>query len=540
MNLTDSKASSHSQQATKLSRSPAWQALVSHRAEMAVPITELFSRDPGRAEAFSLDVGNLHLDYSKQRVTSETMSLLAALATQLNLRGRILDMFTGVDVNFTEQRPALHTALRSDDPAAPHYSEIAAARRKMFSIAEQVRNRAKRGKHGDGNTPSQAGAIDVINLGVGGSDLGPRLAVSALSPYVSRDIRLHFVSNADPADLDETLQGIDPASAFFIITSKSFSTVETLANADRAKAWLQAGLPAGTSLSARMAGVTARPEKAAAWGIDSDLILPMWDWVGGRYSLWSTAGLALAIAIGPDGFEDLLGGARKIDQHFRSTEGTANMPFVMAALSVWNASFGRAETLAILPYCHQLRELPAYLQQLQMESNGKHVDRDGVAVDYPTSPILWGAAGTVGQHSFHQLLHQGTHCVPSDFIVVVNGSGNDYSQRMLVSNAFAQAATLMTGTRSDDPHKVHPGNQPSSTILMNRITPSTLGQLLALYEHKVFVESVLLNINPFDQWGVELGKDVAKSIQSDSRNIVFDASTEDLLRRAEKMRTDHT
>lgn len=521
--------------AKPVSQGPAWQALKLHQnAIKATKIRDLFTADPGRAKAFSMDVGALHLDYSKQRITAETMRLLAALAIQTDLAGKIAAMYSGECVNYTENRPALHTALRASDPETPHYREIFAARQQMYALAERLRNPSS--SHAGASQSLRRAPIDVVNLGTGGSDLGPRLAVSALRPYASRHVKLHFVANADPADLEDTLQVIDPDSAVFIVTSKSFSTVETMANAERARTWLRARLPSGETVSDRFIAVTANSDAALAWGIHPDSILPMWEWVGGRYSLWSTAGLALAIAIGAEHFDEMLSGARLMDEHFRTTSGTDNMPFVMAALSVWNSTFNGAETLAILPYCHQLRELAAFLQQLQMESNGKRVDSNGTEVDYATSPILWGAAGTVGQHSFHQLLHQGTHSVPCDFIVAVNGNGDTDAQRMLVANAFAQAATLMGGAKSTDPHKVHPGNQPSSTILMNRLTPSSLGQLLALYEHKVFSESVLLDINPFDQWGVELGKTVAKALQDGARSIDIDSSTADLLRLAEEMR----
>lgn len=519
----------------RLSQSPAWQALSLHQTAMKeTRIRDLFAGDPGRARTFSVDVGALHLDYSKQRVNAETMQLLAALAVQADLPGKIAAMYSGANVNYTENRPALHTALRANAADTPHYEEICEARQRMYGIADRLRNRPS--ARADGSHQLRGANIDIVNLGIGGSDLGPRLAATALRPYVSPNVKLHFVANADPADLDETLQAVDPDSAIFIVTSKSFSTVETLANAGRARAWLTAQLPSEEAVSERFIAVTANAEAALAWGIRPDLTLPMWDWVGGRYSLWSSAGLAIAIAIGTDRFDEMLSGARLMDEHFRSATGTDNMPYIMAALSVWNSTFNGAETLAILPYCHQLRNLPAFLQQLQMESNGKRVGSTGAVVDYATSPIVWGAAGTVGQHSFHQLLHQGTHCVPCEFIVAVNGNGDADAQRMLVANAFAQAATLMDGAQPIDPHQVHPGNQPSSTILMDRLTPSSLGQLLALYEHKVFAESVLLDINPFDQWGVELGKAVAKSIQDGTRSIDLDGSTEDLIRRAEEMR----
>jgi glucose-6-phosphate isomerase len=390
---------------------------------------------------------------------------------------------------------------------------------------------------------------DVVNLGVGGSDLGPRMAVRALRLQCKGGVRAHFASNADHADLDAVLAGLDPAETLFIIASKTFTTVETMSNARRARAWLSRKLGTqGQALSTHFAAATAAPAKAGEFGVPEEHIFPMWDWVGGRYSLWSAVGLPIAIAAGPAVFEELLAGGLDMDEHFRSAPLEANMPVIMALLSVWYSAFFGAQTHAVLPYCEDLRELPNYLQQLQMESNGKRVDREGRAIDYPSSAVLWGGAGTVSQHSFHQLLHQGTHLIPVDFIVPVRagatGEGrdgerkdgeDDAAQRMLVANALAQGAALLEGSEGVDGHRHFPGNRPSSTLMLKQLTPRTLGALIALYEHKVFVEASVLGINPFDQWGVELGKVLAHAIEN-GKGQSLDASTLALMTRSDSLR----
>jgi len=452
-------------------------------------------------------------------------------------------------------------ALRSDAGTFPHQNEgsievmpdvmpeVREVRQRMAAFATSLRDGRLKGATGK---PLR----QVVNLGVGGSDLGPRMAVRALRLYGKAGMGVHFVANADPADLDAVLASLDAAETLFIIASKTFTTVETMSNARRARAWLLARLGAQheTALKAHFAAATAAPDKAAEFGVDEGQVFPMWDWVGGRYSLWSAVGLPIAIATGPEAFEELLAGGRDMDEHFLTAPMESNMPVVMGLLAVWYGAFFGAQTHAVLPYCEDLRELPDYLQQLQMESNGKRVNRDGQAIDYPSSPVLWGGAGTVSQHSFHQLLLQGTHLIPVDFIVPVlaggarsdtantantanaaNSAEDEAAQRMLVANALAQGAALMGGSDNADPHRASPGNRPSSTLLMKRLTPRALGALVALYEHKVFVEASLLNINPFDQWGVELGKVLAHAIQSSSMQSL-DASTRSLMARSEDLR----
>ncbi len=527
---------------SSLTQSPAWLALTKHQHELAgMHLRDLFAEDPERPANFSLQVGGIFFDYSKHRITAETLNLLLALAHQANVTDWISRLFAGDTVNNTENRPALHMALRSNRAVFPKQGDVMPSvrevRLRMTDFAAALRAGQLRGASGQ--------AIrDVVNIGVGGSDLGPRMAVRALRPYThasapqnDSDVRVHFASNVDPADLDSVLCGLSPATTLFIIVSKTFTTVETLSNAKRARAWLAAGLGDIAALDAHLAAVSAATDKAVAFGIKPERIFPMWDWVGGRYSLWSAVGLPVAIAAGPEAFDAMLQGASDIDEHFCSAPLKQNMPAIMALLSVWYAVFFGAESHAVLPYSEDLRELPAYLQQLQMESNGKRVSRNGHAVDYPTSPVLWGGAGTVSQHSFHQLLLQGTHLIPLDFVVPVHATpgSDDAAQRILVANALAQAAAMMGGSSFPDPHRASTGNQPSSTLLIDRLTPWALGALVATYEHKVFVESVLLDINPFDQWGVELGKSLARAIEQGTPGAL-DPSTRALMARIDVMR----
>jgi glucose-6-phosphate isomerase len=492
---------------SRLSESPAWTALEAHREALEdVRLGDMFKLDPQRAERFSLDAAGLFLDYSKQRVTAETMQHLAALARQAKLHEWTEKLFSGKAINDTENRAAMHPALRgaAGDFADPYAAEVASAKAKMRGFADAMRNGSLRGHSGS--------AIQtVVNIGIGGSDLGPRMAVHALRTHAGTTPAVRFVANCDPADLAAALGGLDPASTFFIVSSKTFGTAETLANAQAAKAWLEG---AGLRSEAHFAAVTAKPAAALAFGITAANCFPIWDWVGGRYSVWSAIGLPLAITIGMDAFEDFLSGAREMDVHFRAAPIEQNMPALLGLLGVWNANFLGAGTLAILPYSQDLHDLPAYLQQLEMESNGKHVDRNRKDVDYDTAPVVWGMSGTNGQHAFHQLLHQGTHLVASDFIVCADGGEASPRHDMLTANALAQSAALAFGETSEKPWLACPGNQPSSTLLLPQLSPRALGALLALYEHKVFVQSVVWNINPFDQWGVELGKKIASGLQS--------------------------
>ena len=522
---------------SKLTQSPAWRALVAHHRDIErVHMRELFAADAGRPARYSIEIGGLFLDYSRQRASDETLRLLFGLARQADVEAWVGRMFAGESINSSEGRPALHVALRSDAGRFPAggadvMPAVRAARARMYAFANALRAGRITGATGQ---PMR----NIVNLGVGGSDLGPRLLVGAMRRQADTGLKLRFVANADPADLDAALAGLDPADTLFIIASKSFTTVETLSNARRARAWLAASLGDAPELAAHFAAVTASEDLPLAWGVAAERVFPMWDWVGGRFSLWSSVGLPAAIAAGPAHFDALLGGARDMDAHFRSAPLERNMPVILALLSVWYSAFFGAQTHVLLPYLEDLHEFPAWVQQLHMESNGKRVDRDGNTVDYPTAPIVWGATGTLSQHSFHQLLHQGTRLVPADFIVPLTGHGDATAQRLLVANALAQGSALMTGVSAAEPHRELPGNHPSSTLLIEKLEPHALGQLLALYEHKVFAEAALLNLNPFDQWGVEFGKSVAQSIERGSSAAALDASTQALLARAQSAARD--
>jgi glucose-6-phosphate isomerase len=505
---------------SELTRSPAWQALAAHQKRIAATtLADLFAAEPSRAEAFTIETGELLVDYSKHRIDAETMRLLAALAAQAQVPQWIAKMFSGDPINNTEARAALHVALRSSEASFPAGHDVMA----------EVRGARERLRRFVGELHGAALITDVVNIGIGGSDLGPRMLTRALRAYRKLVPRLHFVSNIDPADLDAVLAGLAPETTLFIVASKTFTTAETLANAGRAKAWLEAGLGRSADVSRHIAAVTANPAGAAALGVPAERVFPMWDWVGGRYSVWSAVGLPVVLAVGMDAFEELLEGARRMDEHFRTEPVERNLPAVLALLEIWYVNFFGAQTRAVVPYSEDLRDLPAYLQQLEMESNGKRVDRDGREVDYDTAPVVWGAAGTPSQHSFHQLLHQGTRLVPVDFIV----AGQEPS---LAVNALAQAAALAFGNpQPDAPHKALPGNRPSSTIVLKRLAPRALGELIAMYEHKVFVEGTIWNVNSFDQWGVEHGKALARTLAprllDGGRAADLDSSTRRLLAR---------
>jgi len=502
---------------SKLTASPAWKALAAHRDRMATAsLRELFAADASRAARFSLEFGDLLLDFSKQRVDAEAMRLLFGLAAQAHVPAWTARMFAGEQVNNTEGRAALHVALRSDSTEFPPRRNVMpsvhAAREQMRRFVEEV--------HG-------SGIADVVNIGIGGSDLGPRMLVRALRGICRPAPRLHFVANVDPADLESSLRGLNPQTTLFIVASKTFTTAETLANAARARRWLEAGPDAPADAARHFAAVTANVAAATAFGVPADRVFPVWDWVGGRYSVWSAVGLPVALACGMEAFEELLEGARAMDAHFHTTPMERNLPAALALLEIWNVNFLGAASRAVLPYSEDLRELPAYLQQLEMESNGKRTDREGSEVDYATAPVVWGAAGTPSQHSFHQLLHQGTPLVPVDFVVVANGD------RALAANALAQSAALAFGYAAPGaPHRSLPGNRPSNTLLLARLDPHALGQLIALYEHKVFVQGVIWNIDSFDQWGVERGKALAHALLGGGAEAgPDDASTRALLRR---------
>ncbi len=514
-----------------LTESKAWKALAAHRREVAdTHMRDLFAADPERFRRFSLGLGDFLLDYSKNRVTSETMELLLGLARQAGVEDRRRAMFAGEHINSTEDRAVLHVALRnrSQRSFAVDGEDVVAkvdrvlADMRLFSVA--VRGGIWKGHTGKAIT-------DVVNIGIGGSDLGPAMVCEALKPYHREGLGVHFVSNVDATHVIETLRPLAPETTLFIIASKTFTTQETLTNAVTARDWLTDAL--GRDAVARhFVALSTNRRAVVDFGIDPAHMFAFWDWVGGRYSLWSAIGLSIAVAIGMDRFEELLDGAQAMDEHFLTAPLEANMPVVMALLGVWYTGFFGAQTHAVLPYDQYLRRLPAYLQQADMESNGKGVTRDGRPVDHATGPVLFGEPGTNGQHSFYQLLHQGTRLVPADFIAAAlshNPVGRHHE--ILLSNFLAQTEALMKGKTEDEarteleaagmageslerllPHKVFEGNRPSNSIFVRRFDPRTLGMLLALYEHKIVVQGVIWVINSFDQWGVELGKQLASAI----------------------------
>lgn len=503
----------------------AWKKLQQHYQEVAdLKMKDLFVDDSKRFNNFSVTTAGLLLDYSKNRITATTMQLLEQLTATVDLKKHIEAMFAGELINTTEQRAVLHTALRNPNPPA----EVKATLEKICNCAEDIRQGKWKGY-------SKKAITDVVNIGIGGSDLGPAMVVSALTPYAASNVKCHFVANVDGTHITETLKYLNPETTLFIVASKTFTTQETLCNASTAREWLAQKMKIKQVVK-HLIAVTANPERAVDFGIDASNVFPFWDWVGGRYSLWSAIGLAIAIAIGADNFCEFLAGAYAMDEHFRRAPFTKNMPVILALIGIWNNNFLGAKTQAILPYDQYLHLLPAYLQQLEMESNGKRVTMAGEPVTYNTAPVIWGSVGTNGQHAFHQLLMQGTQMVPADFILPLK-SHNPIGQHqlLLVANCLAQSQALMQGRTQAEVYKVVPGNNPSNTILIDKITPATLGSLIALYEHKVFVQGIIWGINSFDQWGVELGKQLTKDIipalQGSETAKEFDASTKGLIKR---------
>lgn len=531
-------------------RLPSWQKLARHQRALAgTHLRQLFARDPLRFRRFSLEACGLLLDYSKQHVTGQTLRLLAALARECRLEAWIERLFAGECINVTENRAALHTALRARRPVVVEGRDLA---REVREVLGRMRRFAEGVRAGSVRGVDARSFSDVLHLGIGGSDLGPRLACEALAPYAGR-LRLHFVSNVDGAAISAALAALDPRATLVIITSKSFTTQETLANAAAAITWLRRRLPAGAA-ARHLCAVTAEPARAVAFGVPDERIFPFWEWVGGRYSLWSAVGLPVALAVGMERFEQLLAGARAMDAHFRAAPLLENLPVVLGLLGVWNASFRGATSRAVLPYDERLRLLPSYLQQLEMESCGKRVTRAGAVVDYATAPATWGGTGTDAQHAWFQWLHQGTQAVPADFIACRKPHHRLRRHHdTLLANFLAQTAALAFGmderqvaatmreegrSRSEIrrllAHRVLPGNRPTISIVLERLEPRTLGALIALYEHKVFVESVIWDVNAFDQWGVELGKRLAGRILTRLRGgppvRSLDASTSGLIR----------
>jgi glucose-6-phosphate isomerase len=517
---------------SKLIKSAAWQALSAHYAAIKPrQMRQMFQDDPKRFDRFSVQLGGLFFDYSKNRISEETIKLLVALAEQAGLPAYTERMFHGEKINSTEQRAALHTALRnrSDQPVYVDGKNVMLDIQRVLGLMRSFSDAVRNGKH-LGHTGK---AIrDIVNIGIGGSDLGPLMVCEALKAYAGQNLRAHFVSNADGTQLVETLKNLDAETTLFIVSSKTFTTQETLTNARSARAWLIEKLGDEQAVAKHFAAVSTNLEATAKFGINPSYVFEFWDWVGGRYSLWSAIGLPIALYVGMDKFEELLDGGYAMDEHFRNAPPDRNIPVLMGLLGIWYGNFFGAGSNAVFPYDQYLHRFPAYLQQLDMESNGKGVDRDGNAVDYDTGMVVWGEPGTNGQHAFYQLIHQGTRMIPADFLAPMH-SQNPLGEHhaILLANCFAQTEALMLGKTAAEaraelvaqglrgdaleallPHKVFPGNKPTNTLLFDKLDPHTLGMLIALYEHKVFVQSVVWNINPFDQWGVELGKQLAAKI----------------------------
>lgn len=534
---------------------PAWAALQAHYKQVAsVHLRKLFADDPARGERLTLEAAGIYLDYSKNRVTDETLSLLVQLAEESGLRERIEAMFGGQHINVSEDRAVLHTALRApkgatilvdDKDVVP---QIHAVLEKMSDFATRVRNGVWKGHTGKR-------IRNVVNIGIGGSDLGPVMAYEALKSYSERTMTFRFVSNVDGTDCFEAVRDLDPAETLFIVSSKTFTTLETMTNAHAARAWALQGLGGDSQAIARhFVAVSTNAAEVTKFGIDTANMFEFWDWVGGRYSMDSAIGLSTLLAIGPERFRELLAGFHEMDEHFRTTPFARNLPVLMGLLGVWYANFFGAQTLAVLPYEQYLHRFPAYLQQLTMESNGKSVTLDGERVNYDTGLIYWGEPGTNGQHSFYQLIHQGTRLIPCDFIAFaqpLNPLGEQHD--MLLANVFAQGEALAFGKTPEEvktegspdwlvPHRTFEGNRPSNTLLLERLTPAALGKLVALYEHSVFTQGVIWHIDSFDQWGVELGKVLAKRILTElgaerALALAHDSSTNALILRYRKLRS---
>jgi glucose-6-phosphate isomerase len=532
----------------------AWPALASHAKSISqVHLRQLFSDDPKRGQRMALEAAGLYFDYSKNRLTDETIRLLLELAEQSGLRGRIDAMFRGDKINITEKRAVLHVALRAPKSATILVDgknvvpEVHSVLEKMSAFADRVRSGAWKGHTG-------RRIRNVVNIGIGGSDLGPVMAYEALKHYSDRTLTCRFISNIDGTDFAEAVRDLDPSETLFIVSSKTFTTLETMTNARTARAWSLAGLGGDeSSVAKHFVAVSTNAAEVAKFGIDVANMFGFWDWVGGRYSMGSAIGLSTMIAVGPDNFRAMLDGFRQMDDHFRTAPFAENLPVLMGLVSLWYNDFFDAQTVAVLPYEQYLKRFPAYLQQLTMESNGKHVTLDGEPVGRDTGPVYWGEPGTNGQHSFYQLIHQGTRLIPCDFIAFakpLNQVGRHHD--MLLANVFAQSEALAFGKTREQvksegtpdwlvPHRIFEGNRPSNTILAERLTPETLGKLVALYEHSVFTQGVVWNIDSFDQWGVELGKVLAQRIIPELEDgpepaLKHDSSTNSLIRRYRERR----
>lgn len=537
----------------KLSILPAWKALQAHLPTIAnTHMRDLFAADPKRFEKYSIIFNDILFDYSKHRITEETLHLLINLAKEMDVKGWTEKMFNGEAINTTENRSVLHTALRnrSKSPVLvngknvmPDINEVLSRMRKF---SNDVRNGEWKGFSGKPIT-------DVVNIGIGGSDLGPAMVTEALLDYQRPNINFHFVSNIDSTQMFETNRHLNPETTLFIIASKTFTTQETMTNARTARDWFMSIAKDETAIPRHFIAISTNTDEVVKFGINPELMFEFWDWVGGRYSMWSAIGLSIIIAIGMNRFEELLQGAHEMDEHFRNTPLERNLPVIMGMIGIWYNNFFNADTHAIIPYDQYLRRLPAYIRQLDMESNGKRVDREGKPVDYSTGPIIWGELGSNGQHAFFQLIHQSERLIPADYIAMIeNKHPIGEHQTILLANFFAQTEALMRGKNAQEvtkelkaeglndeqinkllPHKIFPGNKPSNSIVLQNLDPKTLGSLVAFYEHKVFVQGIIWNINSFDQWGVELGKQLAKAIQpelSGTEQITsHDSSTNSLI-----------
>jgi glucose-6-phosphate isomerase len=537
------------QRRTALPRRQAWKALQAHYKSMqAAHLRSMFADDPQRGSRMSVEAIGLFLDYSKNRITDETIRLLVQLAEESGLREGIEAMFRGEKINVTENRAVLHVALR-----APREASIMVDGEnvvpKVHAVLDRIAAFSQRVRSGEWKGHTGKPIRNVVNIGIGGSDLGPVMAYEALKHYTERSLTFRFVSNVDGTDLAEAVRDLQADETLFIVSSKTFTTLETMTNANSAREWSLAGLGGDpASVAKHFVAVSTNAEAVAKFGIDTANMFQFWDWVGGRYSMESAIGLSTMIAIGPDNFLAMLNGSHQMDEHFRQTPFAQNLPVLMGLLTIWYVNFFGAETVAILPYEQYLKRFPAYLQQLTMESNGKHVTLDGKAVSYETSPVYWGEPGTNGQHSFYQLIHQGTRLIPCDVIAFhqpLNPLGSHHD--LLMANVFAQTEALAFGKTAEEvknegtpdwlvPHRVFEGNRPSNTILAERLTPEALGKLIALYEHSVFTQGVIWNIDSFDQWGVELGKVLAQRIapeleSKDETSLGHDSSTNNLIRR---------
>ncbi|MFJ3715959.1 glucose-6-phosphate isomerase [Streptomyces sp. NPDC090057] len=541
---------------TRLNQTPEWSALAKHREELAdTHLRDLFAADPARGAGYTLQVGDLHIDYSKHLVTDDTLRLLRDLAAATDVFGLRDAMFRGERINTTEDRAVLHTALRAAPDAVIEVDgenvvpRVHAVLDKMAGFAERVRS-------GEWTGHTGRRIRNVVNIGIGGSDLGPAMAYEALRGFTDRDLTVRFVSNVDGADLHEATRDLDPAETLFIVASKTFTTIETITNATSARSWLLDALGDEKAVARHFVALSTNAEKVTGFGIDPDNMFEFWDWVGGRYSYDSAIGLSLMIAIGPDRFREMLDGFRTVDEHFRTAPAESNVPLLMGLLGIWYGNFHDAQSHAVLPYSHYLSKFTAYLQQLDMESNGKYVARDGGRVEWQTGPVVWGTPGTNGQHAYYQLIHQGTKLIPADFIGFAEPAGElsgelKAQHDLLMANFFAQTQALAFGKTADEvraegvpeelvPHKTFPGNRPTTTILARELTPSVLGQLVALYEHKVFVQGAVWNIDSFDQWGVELGKVLAKRVEpalTEGADVPgLDASTQALVAKYRELR----